>query len=50
MDHLCNVIEVALSLLILPLNLIYLLLLNIELILLATEVLMQVNFNVFLSH
>jgi hypothetical protein len=47
-DHIRNIVQVPLNLRILPLNLVNLLFLNIQFILLGTEVLMQVNFVVLL--
>ena len=50
MDDFCNVVKVAFNLLVLSLYLIDLLLFNIKFILLTTEILMQIKFNVLFSY
>ncbi len=50
MDNFRNIVEVAFDLLVLPLHLVDLLLLDIKFVLLAAEVLMQIQLDVFLSN
>jgi hypothetical protein len=50
MDYFRNVVEVAFDLLVLPLHLVDLLLLDIKFVLLAAEVLMQIQLDVLLCN